>query len=117
MGRIALWLDPEDLRWLAARCCCGDDATKLERERCARLRFRANAALHKAVTSGDWILLDGVVETFGECEILAGPAAARSRLLKREEILKMNAPRFLKRQASFHLLHSSLLYTQVIRDV
>jgi hypothetical protein len=43
MGRISLWLDPEDLRWLAARCCCGDDATEVERERCARLRFRASA--------------------------------------------------------------------------
>lgn len=52
LGRIALWLDPEDLRWLAARCCCGDDATELERERCARLRFRANAALHKAAAGG-----------------------------------------------------------------
>lgn len=33
---------------LAARCCCGDDATDQERERCARVRFRAGAALHKA---------------------------------------------------------------------
>jgi hypothetical protein len=53
MGRIALWLDPEDLRWLAARCCCGDDATELERERCAKVRFRAGAALHKAAAGGD----------------------------------------------------------------
>jgi hypothetical protein len=52
MGRIALWLDPEDLHWLAARCCCGDDATELERERCARVRFRASAALHKAAAGG-----------------------------------------------------------------
>ena len=47
MGRVALWLDPEDLRWLAARCCCGDDSSEQERERCARVRFRASAALHK----------------------------------------------------------------------
>jgi len=52
LGRIALWLEPEDLRWLAARCRCGDDATEVERERCARIRFRANAALHKAAVSG-----------------------------------------------------------------
>jgi hypothetical protein len=52
MGRIALWLDPEGPRWLAARCCCGDDVTELEQERCARVRFRANAALHKATASG-----------------------------------------------------------------
>jgi hypothetical protein len=52
LGRIALWLAPEDLRWLAARCCCGDDATEVERKRCARVRFRASAALHKAAVSG-----------------------------------------------------------------
>jgi len=49
MGRVALWLDPADLRWLAARCYCGDDSSEQERERCARVRFRASAALHKAV--------------------------------------------------------------------
>ena len=53
MGRVALWLDPEDLRLLAARCYCGDDATELERERCARVRFRASAALHKAEVSSE----------------------------------------------------------------
>lgn len=53
MGRIALWLDPDDLRWLASRCDCGDDATELDRERCARVRFRASAALHKATSSAD----------------------------------------------------------------
>jgi hypothetical protein len=53
MGRIALWLDPDDLRWLAARCRCGDEATDLERERCARVRFRAHAALDKSTTGSD----------------------------------------------------------------
>jgi len=53
MSRIALWLDPDDLRWLAAHCRCDDDATDLERERCARVRFRAHAALHKATTGCD----------------------------------------------------------------
>jgi hypothetical protein len=24
LGRIALWLEPDDLRWLAQRCCCDD---------------------------------------------------------------------------------------------
>ena len=52
-GRIALWLDPDDLRWLAARCRCGDEATDLERERCARVRFRAHAALDKSTTGSD----------------------------------------------------------------
>jgi hypothetical protein len=52
MGRVTLWLDPEDLRWLAARCCCGNDEAELERERCARVRFRASAALHKAAAGG-----------------------------------------------------------------
>jgi len=48
LGRVALWLDPEDLRWLAERCRCGDDASAEERQRCARVQFRASAALHKA---------------------------------------------------------------------
>ncbi|MEJ8639770.1 hypothetical protein [Streptomyces sp. MS2.AVA.5] len=46
-GRIALWLDLEDLRWLARHCCCADDASDEDKDRCGRLRFRASAALHK----------------------------------------------------------------------
>jgi hypothetical protein len=48
LGRVALWLDPDDLRWLGTRCACTDDTADDERERCARIRFRAQAALHKA---------------------------------------------------------------------
>ncbi|WP_406673657.1 hypothetical protein WBK31_32765 [Nonomuraea sp. N2-4H] len=48
LGRVALWLDPDDLRWLAGHCCCPADATEETRDRCLRLRFRAGAALHKA---------------------------------------------------------------------
>jgi hypothetical protein len=48
LGRVALWLDPDDLRWLARHCCCPVDASEEQRQRCARLRFRASAALHKA---------------------------------------------------------------------
>ncbi|RYD59889.1 MAG: hypothetical protein EOP60_00960 [Sphingomonadales bacterium] len=47
-GRTALWLDSADLEWLASFCGCAADASEVERERCARIRFRANAALHKA---------------------------------------------------------------------
>ncbi|MFF4400665.1 hypothetical protein [Streptomyces sp. NPDC001480] len=47
-GRVALWLDPEDLRWLARHCCCAEDAPEETRDRCGRLRFRASTALHKA---------------------------------------------------------------------
>ncbi|WP_405890506.1 hypothetical protein OG427_22570 [Streptomyces sp. NBC_00133] len=46
-GRVPLWLDPEDLRWLSRLCCCPPDASEEERERCGRVRFRASAALHK----------------------------------------------------------------------
>lgn len=53
MGRVALWLDTEDLRWLAGRCYCGDDSSEQERERCARVRFRASAALHKAAVGDE----------------------------------------------------------------
>lgn len=49
--RIALWLAPVDLRWLAQYCGCPPDATEEVRERCARIRFRASAALHKARVS------------------------------------------------------------------
>ena len=52
-GRVALWLDPEDLRWLARHCCCPADAPKEVTDRCARLRFRASAALHKAGLADD----------------------------------------------------------------
>lgn len=47
-GRIALWLDPDDLRWIAAACSCATNTDDDERDRCGRVRFRANAALHKA---------------------------------------------------------------------
>jgi hypothetical protein len=52
LGRIALWLSPEDLEYLSKHCNCGDEATQVQRDQCARIRFRAAAALHKA-TSGE----------------------------------------------------------------
>ena len=53
IGRVALWLDPSDLDWLSKRCDCSEDADADQRERCARIRFRARAALHKAgLTNG-----------------------------------------------------------------
>ena len=48
LGRIALWLEPSDLEWLSQACNCTDETPEAERERCARIRFRASAALHKA---------------------------------------------------------------------
>jgi hypothetical protein len=48
LERIALWLDVADLQWLAKHCCCPSDAEEEQRQRCARLRFRAAAAIHKA---------------------------------------------------------------------
>ena len=45
-GRVALWLDPDDLRRLAEHCCAPEDAPAEATERCLRLRFRARAALH-----------------------------------------------------------------------
>jgi hypothetical protein len=50
LGRIALWLDPHDLRWLASHCACDETTPDETRDRCARIRFRAQAALHKAGT-------------------------------------------------------------------
>jgi hypothetical protein len=48
LRRVALWLDVEDLAWLARTCTCDDDTPDEAKERCGRIRFRANAALHKA---------------------------------------------------------------------
>jgi hypothetical protein len=48
LGRVALWLDPDDLRWLGTHCTCSDGTPEDEKDRCARVRFRAQAALHKA---------------------------------------------------------------------
>jgi len=47
-GRIALWLDPNDIQWLSQHCCCSDDTKEAEKARCARIRFRTLAAIHKA---------------------------------------------------------------------
>jgi hypothetical protein len=47
-GRIAVWLDTQDIEWLSRHCCCPSDAMADVTERCARIRFRAGAALHKA---------------------------------------------------------------------
>jgi len=47
-GRVALWLDPGDLRWLSEHCGCAPEADSAIKERCARIRFRAHAALHKS---------------------------------------------------------------------
>ena len=49
-GRLAVWLDPEHIEWLANRCLCGDDRPPdgnhvLE---CEYIRMRLTAALHKA---------------------------------------------------------------------
>jgi hypothetical protein len=47
-GRVALWLDPADVEWLSTRCDCPPNASQEQTDRCARVRFRARAALHKA---------------------------------------------------------------------
>ena len=48
LGRIALWLEPEDLQYLSSHCCCTDETPKAQRDRCGRIRFRAHAALYKS---------------------------------------------------------------------
>ncbi len=46
--RIIFSLDREDIEWLSKHCCCPENATEEEKERCSRIRFRASSALHKA---------------------------------------------------------------------
>lgn len=49
-GRMAVWLDPEHVEWLAARCLCGPDRSGSEPHslECRYIRMRLTAALHKA---------------------------------------------------------------------
>jgi hypothetical protein len=44
-GRIALWLDPEDVAWLTKHCTCGTTSGHHSTE-CLRIRFRSGACLH-----------------------------------------------------------------------
>ena len=50
MGRIPVWLDAKDVRWLTRRCVCGDDrlASGHHTTERLRIRWRADVALHKA---------------------------------------------------------------------
>jgi hypothetical protein len=45
-GRIALWLQPEDVAWLAKHCVCGRMKDGNHTEQCKRLRYRAGTCLH-----------------------------------------------------------------------
>ena len=47
-GRIALWLDPDALRWLARQLVKIEPGSPEGREQIGRIRFRITAALHKA---------------------------------------------------------------------
>jgi hypothetical protein len=49
-GRMAVWLDPEDVEWLASRCLCGPDRLPSGNHdlRCTYIRHRLTTALHKA---------------------------------------------------------------------
>ena len=45
-GHIAVWLSPDDIRWLAKHLAEVEDLS--ENERLGRLRFRLLTALHKS---------------------------------------------------------------------
>lgn len=45
-GHLAVWLSPDDIRWLAKELASIED--EAENERLSRLRFRLLTALHKA---------------------------------------------------------------------
>ncbi len=48
-GRVALWLDPSDIRFLLEQWSkVSEDSQPEVRETWARIAFRANAALHKS---------------------------------------------------------------------
>ncbi len=44
-GRLALWLELDDIAWLAKHCVCGTQTGHHTTE-CVRIRFRAGACLH-----------------------------------------------------------------------
>jgi len=49
LGRIPLWLDPDDVRWIADHDICGGGATGGHHTaECRRIRWKAESALHKA---------------------------------------------------------------------
>lgn len=52
-GRVAVWLDPGDVRWLARECAGLEPSTDDDRERVGRVRFRLLTALHKAGLPND----------------------------------------------------------------
>jgi hypothetical protein len=52
-GRVPVWLDPDDVRWLARRLAGEDGGTEEENKRVGRLRFRLLTALHKARLPND----------------------------------------------------------------
>ena len=47
-GRVAVWLDPDDIRWLARFLAGYHPPDPDERDLAGRLRFRLMTALHKA---------------------------------------------------------------------
>ena len=48
-GRVALWLHADVVRLLAKRCICGQpDGSGRHEQFCEHVRWRADAALHKA---------------------------------------------------------------------
>jgi hypothetical protein len=56
LGRIPVWLDVNEVRWLADGCCCGRDSDVSDPTphtwECRVIRFRTNAALHKEGLKG-----------------------------------------------------------------
>jgi hypothetical protein len=53
LGRIAVWLDPDDARWLTRLCARRTFDEDEDKEREARVRFRLVTALHKAGLPSD----------------------------------------------------------------
>ena len=48
LGRIALWLDPADVQWIADNDICGLGPKGRHTPQCGRIRWKAESALHKA---------------------------------------------------------------------
>lgn len=59
-GRVALWLDPDDMLWLAKHLASAHASDAETNTRIGRIRFRILAALHKAgLPNNPWASEDG----------------------------------------------------------
>lgn len=76
-GRVPVFLDRADLVYLSQHCCCGDDADEATRERCARIRFRCQAAAHKVYSPANEVYSKGPCDFIAHVEVISTDGGGR----------------------------------------